>query len=236
MGIVAPGRYYPVFPLMGWPMALSLDFQLNTDGTKYEGRVLNDQKIGTIEVGVKEEPLYLHVETDTDWGTVIPAAAGVIVALLVAWLTVGVQKNQIQGNIANFRHHWMADLREAGSEFIQVLTYLANIITQKEGYKGEQEYLDKCARASQMRAKIDLLLSRDDENSREIREASREAVRITMKLKFEQNPTAAHQKITVVRNMLRSELEGAWDDMKDDLGLNKRFFFIRFFKRRAFGK
>ncbi|ORL65006.1 hypothetical protein [Pseudomonas putida] len=217
-------------------MELPRNFQLDAGGAKYEGAVLYQQKIGSLELGVKEEPLYLHVETDTDWAAVIPAAAGVIVALLVAWLTVGVQKNQIQGNIANFRHHWMADLREAGSELLQVLTYLANVITQKEGYKHEQEYMDKCARASQLRAKIDLLLSRDDDLSTEIREASRLAVRGTTKLRYKNNPDLAHQKISALRNMLRAELESAWEDMKNDLGVNKRFFFIRLFKKGPHSK
>lgn len=214
-------------------MELNKDFQINAEGIKYEGGVLYGQKIGTLEVGVKEAPLYLHIETDTDWATVIPAAAGVVVALLVAWLTIGVQKNQIQGNIASFRHHWMADLREAGSELVQILNYLANIITQSEGYTAEQEYLDKCARASQLRAKIDLLLSRNDAASERVRKAAFEALKNTTQLKYDKSPVQARRDIAKLKAMLRAELEGAWEDMKGDLGVNKRFLFIRFFKKTS---
>jgi hypothetical protein len=212
-------------------MELPENFRLDVAQSKYEGAVLHDQKLGSVEVGLKEAPLYLHVDTDTDWATVIPAGAGVVVALLVAWLTIGVQRNQIQGNIAGFRHHWMSDLREAGSELVQVMNYLANLTTKQDDYKDGQEYLDKCARASQLRAKIDLLLSRDDEASFRIRAASVDALKTTIGLKFKQDPAKAHKKIAKFKNLLRSELEGAWEDMKGDLGVNKRFLFFRLFKK-----
>lgn len=212
-------------------MELPKNFRLDVAQAKYEGAVLHDQKLGNVEVGVKEAPLYLHVDTDTDWASVIPAGAGVVVALLVAWLTVGVQRNQIQGNIAGFRHHWMSDLREAGSELIQVLNYLANMITKQKAYKGGQEYFDKCARTSQLRAKIDLLLSREDRVSIAIRHASSDAIKTIVALKHKQDSSEAHAKVANLRDLLRTELEGAWEDMKVDLGVNKRFLFFRLFKK-----
>lgn len=212
-------------------MELPKDFQLHTYGIKYEGGVLYGQKVGALEVGVKEEPIYVHIETDTDWATVIPAAAGVVVALLVAWLTIGVQRNQIQGSIANFRHQWMSDLREAGSELVQILNYLTNVVTRREGYKKEQEYFDKCSRASQLRAKVDLLLSRDDDVSEEIRKASIDAIKTASSLKFRQDAEEAYKKTARLKNLLRAELESAWEDMKDDLGVNNKFLFIRLFKK-----
>lgn len=85
-----------------------------------------------------------------------------VVALLVAWLTVRVQRNQIQGNISNFRHQWMAELREAASELILLMTYILNMSVKQKTLRGGEEYYKSCARAAQLKAKVELLLSRDD--------------------------------------------------------------------------
>ncbi|TLP65005.1 MULTISPECIES: hypothetical protein [Pseudomonas] len=214
-------------------MTLPENFKLDPKDAKYEGSVLHSQKLGAIEVGVKEAPVFLHIDSDTDWATAVPAAAGVVVALVVAWMTIGVQKNQIQGNIANFRHHWMSDLRETGAELTQLLVYMANVNTQIKGYNPSQEYIDKCARASQLRAKIDLLLSREDKTSVELRNATKLAVDTVTGLKFGHSKEAALNNARALQTLLRQELERAWADMKSDLGVNKRFLFVRLFKNKS---
>jgi len=206
------------------------DFKLDVSGVRFEGKgVLVDSDINKY-VGLKESPLFVHVESDTDWATVAPSAAGVVVALLVAWLTVGVQRNQIKANLSTFRHHWMTELREAASEQLQVMAYLANQVAGQKGYKGSDDYIKTCARGAQLRAKVELLLSRDDEFSTPLMAAGREALKTVSHCKYGDDISKLFSTVSDYKNLLRAELERAWIDAQDDLGINKRVMSLNPFK------
>jgi len=204
-------------------MKLPTSFELNAADIKYEGQVLTNQ-VGT-EIGLKDSPIYIHVDSDTDWATVVPAAAGVVVALLVAWLTIGVQRNQIQGNLSNFRHHWMAELREAAAELISLMTYVVNMNSKQEGFKGSDDYYKACARMSQLRARVNLLLSRNDGRSRKLIKFGGEANLLAIRVEHDSPTVKPLQKIKEYRDLLRAELEQAWVDTKNDLGFGQRLIF-----------
>ena len=150
-----------------------------------------------------------------------------VVALLVAWLTVRVQRNQIQGNISNFRHQWMAELREAASELIQLMTYILNMSVKQKNFKGGEEYYKSCARAAQLKAKVELLLSRDDVRSKAIISAGSDALSSSVGAVYNTASRPVFDKILTYKNLLRQELEQAWLDTKNDLGVNRKFFFIK---------
>lgn len=207
-------------------------FELNVGTVKYEGKGVLINQGGANFLGTAEKPIVVHVDTDTDWPTIIPAGAGVVVAILVAWMTVRVQKNQIQGNISNLRHHWMAELREAAAELIQCTTYMVNMSSVDRTFKYSPEYYQYCARSSQLRAKVELLLSRDDARAKQVRDAGSTALRGAVSCKHKQETGPLLEKISIYKNLLRRELEMAWADTKRDLGIDQKLFFIRLFKNK----
>jgi hypothetical protein len=212
-------------------MDLPKSFELNAADIKYDGQVLGKQVGNEVHVGSKELPIYVHMDSDTDWATVIPAGAGVVVAILVAWLTVGVQKNQIRGNLSNFRHHWMAELREAAAELISLMTYVVNMNSKQTGFKGSDEYYKACSRMSQLRARVNLLLSRDDDRSRKIIKFGGDANRIAIKVAYQSPTEKPLLKIKEYRDLLRAELEHAWVDTKNDLGFGSGLLFPKLSKK-----
>jgi hypothetical protein len=209
-------------------------FELKIGEVRYEGKGISINQVDKNYLGTQESPIVVHVDTDTDWPSIIPAGAGVVVALLVAWLTIGVQKNQIQGNISNFRHQWMMEFRAVASELIQVMTLLVNNIYRNKDYKKSGgEFVDKCAQMSLLRAKIELLLSRDDAGSDAIRTMGTKLVRRIASLSFddEKEYDLLLADVGGFKNLIRKELEAAWVDMKNDLGINRRFLIFKMFRR-----
>lgn len=211
-------------------MDLPATLELDASNLKYEGRGLHKSPLIESSVGKKESPLYIHVDSDTDWATVVPAAAGVVVALLVAWLSVGVQRNQIQGNISNFRHHWMTELRQAASELIMTLRITANGKAKKKGFNQTDRYWEYSRSAMQMHSKVSMLLSRDDAHSNAIRLEGGVLVRRVLRMQYnDPDFLSLLKEIESYQDALRSELEQAWEDAKGDLGFNRKFLLLRLF-------
>ena len=178
----------------------------------------------------KEAPIYIHVESDTDWAAVVPAGAGVVVALLVAWLTIGMQRTQIQGGVSNFRHHWMTELRQAASELIVTLRLIANGCCKKDDFKKLPDYWEYSKAVMQMHSKVSLLLSRDDCFSNALREEGGLLVRRVLRINRRDTEfELLLNEIDAYQNALRVELEEAWNDAKNDLGFNRRFLLFRLF-------
>jgi hypothetical protein len=50
-------------------------------------------------------------------------------------------------------------------------------------------------------------------------------------LKFENINQAVFKSLSELKNLIRAELEQAWIDVKDDLGINRKFFGFRFVSR-----
>lgn len=205
-------------------------FNLNVADIRYDGKGISIERSSTISVGTKDAPLTVFVESDTDWAAVVPAAAGVVVALLVAWLTVGVQRTQIQGNISNFRHNWMTELRQAASELIVTLRLLANGCCRKDDFRKTDMYWDYSKAAMEMHSKVSLLLSRDDSFSNALRnEGSVIVNRVLRTQRRDPEFKLLLDEIDSYQNALRAELEEAWKDAKNDLGFNRKFLLFRLF-------
>lgn len=215
-------------------MNLPVTLELDVSEVKYEGHGLYKRVTTESVVGDKGSPLYIHVDSDTDWAAVVPAGAGVIVALLVAWLTVGVQRNQIQGNISNFRHHWMTELRQAASELIMTLRLTANGKAKHKSFSQTDKYWEYSKTAMQMHSKVSMLLSRDDPYSNALRIEGGVLVKRILRLQF--NDPDFKQILKVIdsyQDALRAELEEAWKDAKNDLGFNKKFLLLRLFHEKV---
>jgi hypothetical protein len=215
------------------------NFELNIGGIRYEGKGVLINQVDRDYIGTKEAPIVVHVDTDTDWPSIIPAGAGVVVALLVAWLTVGIQKNQIQANISNFRQQWMVEFRGVASELIQLMTYLTNAIYRRNNFKTEgAAYFDKCAEMSLLRARIELLLSSNDNDSCKIRGVGKDLVQRVANLSYgdRKEYDSLLEESGVYKDLIRKELEGAWVHMKNDLGINRRFLMFKLFKKSSVDK
>ncbi|WP_151550788.1 hypothetical protein [Pseudomonas sp. GXM4] len=185
-----------------------------------------------ISAGTEAAPIYLNVDTGFDYAAITTAVIGLIVAVVVAKFTVSVQRNQIQANISNFRHQWMVELRESASELIQLAALMINASTKDNNYKPSALYTQHYSRVMQLRAKIDLLLSRDDDESFLIRKTCGDLLRDINALQVGDSVPDMVDKLVGYQDLLRKELEGAWEDTKDDLGINERAYGKRLFSRR----
>lgn len=185
-----------------------------------------------ISAGTEAAPIYLNVDTGFDYAATTTAVIGLIVAVVVAKFTVNVQRNQIQANISNFRHQWMVELRESASELIQLAALMINAAAKDQGYKPSALYTQHYSRVMQLRAKMDLLLSRGDEESYLIRKTCGDLLRDINALNVGDNVPEMVDKLVKYQDLLRKELEGAWEDTKNDLGINKRAYGIRLFERK----
>ncbi|MFJ1573044.1 hypothetical protein ACIOAU_15895 [Pseudomonas sp. NPDC088322] len=179
----------------------------------------------------KDSPIYLNVDTGIDYGAIVTAVIGFVVAVIVARFTVGVQRNQIKANISNFRHQWMVDLRECASELIQLMALMISTAAKQKGYKPSDEYVKHYARALQLRSKIELLLSRDDDYTVTIRSACGDLLGKISKIKVDDEIDPLIEAMVAFQDLLRKELERAWGHTKNDLGINTKVLGIRYFNK-----
>lgn len=85
--------------------------ELDLSGLKLVAEGVTTNNASEQAVGTKTTPLYLDVDTGVDYAAIVTGIAGLIVAIMVARFTLGVQRNQIQANVSTLRHHWMNELR-----------------------------------------------------------------------------------------------------------------------------
>lgn len=181
--------------------------------------------------GTQAAPIYLNVDTGVDYTAIATAFFGFIVAVVVARFTVSVQRNQIQANVSNFRHQWMVELRESASELVQVAAVMINGRAQSNDYRTKGDYRKDYSRALQLRAKVEMLLSRDDDQSREVRATCGAMLKKINAINNGDNVQEILSELVDYQNLIRRELEGAWSDTKNDLGINKRAFGFKLFKK-----
>lgn len=193
-------------------------FQLSVNDMKYAGKSSADLGAAVIVNGDPDRPLKLHVDTDTDWATVAPSAAGVIVALIVAWLTVRVQRNQISSNLSNFRHQWMVELRLCVAEYLQsIVTRSVKNQNDKE-WLGSSEDFELYRRIMVLTVQFELLLSRDDEVTSVIFELDNRIMKMLYGLSPGDSSTPIIELVNQLKDLLRRELEKAWIDVQRDVG------------------
>lgn len=196
-------------------------FQLRIDDIKYAGKSSADLGGAIIVNGDPDRPLKIHVDTDTDWATVAPSAAGVVVALIVAWLTVRVQRNQISANLSNFRHQWMVELRSCTSEYLQ------SVVTRAVKIQSETDFIDSPSdfelyrRITVLSLQFEMLLSRDDQSTREIFEIDNQIITALFTMMPGDNADQVIGLVNQMKDLLRTELESAWNDVKRDVGKQK---------------
>lgn len=178
--------------------------------------------IGSSSVGAKNSPIYITVDTGFDYSGAVTAFIGFLVAVVVARFTASVQRNQIQANISNFRHQWMVELRESASELIQLFVVMINKSAKSVDYRNNGDYVLDRSRAAQLRSKIDLLLSRNDENTNTLRRMCGDLLDDINSMVFGADAKPLVDKLVYLQDMIRSELENAWSDTKTDLGIDKR--------------
>jgi len=213
-------------------MDLPSTLELNVSDLIYDGKGLYKRTNTENMIGVESSPIYIHLDSDTDWATFIPAISGVVVAILVAWFTISVQKNQIQGGISTFRHHWMTELRDAASQLIVTLRMLANGAYKKKDFDTSDAYWQYGTTAMQMHSKVSLLLSRNDIFADALRIEGQILVQRVMRIEYEDSEfDLLLEEISRYQDALREELEEAWTDAKSDLGFNRKFLRIRLFKK-----
>lgn len=153
-------------------------------------------------------------------------------AALAAWFTLSVQRNQIQSNVSNLRHHWMGELRVCGSELLQNLALLIQNIKTKDLYLKSEDYVELYTKIIVLQSKLELLMSRDDEPSLRLRKKVAEILVKVRSLKFQEVDDSVFKLLSELKNLIRAELEQAWTDVKEDLGINRKFLGFRFVSRR----
>jgi hypothetical protein len=196
-------------------------FELSAQGLSYSGQRLTDDAKSEASVGSKEQPLYVHTESDTDWATASPSIAGVAVAIIVAWLTVRVQKNQIKANLSGFRNQWMTELRICGSEYLMAMLDMALKTEMEPNFRSSNEHFQAYIRVNSLGLKFELLLTRNDEEVAQIRSLEDATVKMLFDMEQGDDSQPIIDKINKLKQLLRVELEDAWTDIKKDVGKAK---------------
>lgn len=201
-------------------MELPKSFELSVEDMQYDGDYLYGQDVGSVEIGIKEEPIYIHVDSDTDWPTVAPSVAGVLVAFIVAVLSVKVQRNQIRSNISNFRHQWITELRNCSSEYLQSLYSMAIHLETKEDYFRSEVHIEDYGRLIVLSTRFEMLLSRDDTHTKEILELDQKVMDAIDNYQKGDGFKPVVGDINALKALVRKEVERAWCDIKSDVGVS----------------
>ncbi|KPA95396.1 hypothetical protein [Pseudomonas asplenii] len=203
-------------------MDLPPNLALDVAGIKYEGSGLLKRGELTSQVGTQEKPLYIHIDSDTDWPAVAPSVAGVIVAIIVAVFTVKVQKTQIRANISSFRHQWINDLRLVSSEYLQSLYSMAVRLKMNDDYFRSEQQLKDYDKILVLTTRFEMLLSRDDGYTQEILACDQRVMDVLSAYNKEFDFNQLTCDVNLLKDLVRKELERAWEDIKADVGFRSR--------------
>lgn len=203
-------------------MELPQSLQIDVTGLEYDGSTLFKRGEISPGLGAQDKPFYIHIDSDTDWPTVAPSAAGVIVAVLVAVLTVRIQRNQIRANISAFRHQWISDLRLVSSEYLQSLYSMAIRLKVSDGYFKSEQQLKDYDKLMVLTARFEMLLSRDDEYTQEILACDQKIMNAINNHQQELDFKQLTNDVNALKDLVRKELERAWSDIKADVGFKSR--------------
>lgn len=203
-------------------MELFDSFALDLQGLKFEKKAPSPSAINSTHLGEKEKPIYMHIDTDTDWATVAPSIAGVIVALIVAILSVKIQKNQTRSNISAFRHQWMNELRACSADYFQTAYSVILRLETQDKYLESNEYRNDYDRIINLTTRFEMLLSRDDAYTAEILVLDQHLINSLDSYQIGVDFKPATDNINNLKSLVRQELERAWDDVKSDVGFISR--------------
>jgi hypothetical protein len=196
-------------------------FQVDVADMKFGSALLAEKPTFITISTPSEEPLNIHVDTDTDWAAIGPSIAGVLVTLMVAWLTLRLQRRQTLANLSGLRQQWMTELRAVSSEYLKVLYKLALRVEAKPGFKESEEFVDLHEAVVVTGSKFEMLLSRDDADTKIIRELDTKITTALFDLKAGEDCNFILQMLDELKQLIRVELESAWEDIKSDVGIKK---------------
>lgn len=198
-----------------------MNFELQVEDLRYSGSN-GDMNIAPEHLaGAENNPLYVYLETGTDWGVAGPSIASVIVVLLVAVLSYNLQRNQIKANLSNFRHAWMKELRDCATELVESLFSMAIRIESDPDFQRSVERIVKHERIAALSSKFDMLLSRDDEDVEAISSLSQKIIMDLNRLQYGDDSQPILDDMSSLMELIRKELENAWCDIQKDVGMKK---------------
>lgn len=196
-------------------------YSLDVTGLKYSGSSTSEASATVVDNAFVAEPIKVHLSSDTDFYALAPSIAGVLVTLLVAGLTLRVQRKQTAANLSNLRQQWMKDLRDVGSEYMRCLYKLALDIRYKSGYKATGEYLDLYEKMVVAGSQFEMLLSRDDAETKKIDDLDQRIIDAIREMNEGDDFDDVMVMLDQMKGFIRIELESAWNDIKKDVGLGE---------------
>ena len=197
------------------------DFKLDVSGFSYQ-LSKTPAYHSYVQLGEKTLPLNVHLDTDTDWAIVLPSVASIVVASVVAWLTVKIQRTQINANLSNFRQQWMVELRDCASQYLRALFSMSMRISTQKDFRSEPRYFELHEEIAALTCKFEMLLSRNDAQTEKIFELDAGLLDDINNLEFDSDPQVCIDKINEMKQLLRNELESAWQDVKSDYGSSEK--------------
>lgn len=199
-------------------MELFEKFELSAEGLSYSGHRLSEGLKHESTVGTKAEPLYIHTDSDTDWAALSPSIAGVVVTLIVAWLTVKVQKNQTKANLSNFRSQWMSELRTCGSEYLMAMLDMAVKNEMDKSFESSGQRFEAYRQIMALGMRFELLLTGRDDDATRLLDLESNTAQLLLNLKQGEDSQTVIDNINELKMLLRAKLENAWTDIKKDVG------------------
>lgn len=194
-------------------------FQLDVSDLRFSGLNHGSNVTSVTVTSGTVDPIKIHIDTDTDWATVSPSIAGVIVTILVAWLTLRLQRKQTAANLSNLRQQWMSELRAVSSEYVQLLFKQSLRIEAKPDYLSSEEFLDLHESIAVVGTRFEMLLSRDDSDTKPIFDMEERIIDALHNLKEGEDCDFILGMLNEFKKLIRSELESAWADIKADVGI-----------------
>lgn len=208
------------------------DLQKAAISLHYEAPLLSsyNQKTGTFQQILTPEPILLKVDSPTDTGVLLIGIAGIVSSLLVGLFTYRVQRNQIKANISQLRHHWRNELRDTASEFLQCVTALVTGVKISKEFSKSDERQRLWSSALRLQIKMNLLITRQGALERGIVMMSQDLLISAQKFKHGEEPKKIYVMMSHLEDLIRGQLQNAWLDIQDDLGLSS--FWERFNRKR----
>lgn len=189
-----------------------------------------NQKTGTFQQILTPEPILLKVDSPTDTGVLLIGIAGIFSSLLVGLFTYRVQRNQIKANISQLRHHWRNELRDTASEFLQTVTALVTEVKNKKDFVKSPRRFELWSHALKLQTKMNLLITRKGVLERGVVQMSEDVLIGAQEFKHGDKTEDLFKTMSHLEDLIRDQLQNAWLDIQDDLGLSS--FWERFNRRR----
>lgn len=163
---------------------------------------------------VSPNPLLLQVDTPTDWPTVVVGIGGILITLLVGWLSYTTQRSQIRSNVANFRQSWAYELRDTSAKFLGCVAKLHWDIKSDQDFISTKDSNRQFSELIMLQSKIELML---DKKNIELGNLIEEII-VHLKANNAKNLT---ESINSFLSIMRDELDNSWQKTKNDLAGKK---------------